>query len=52
MPRTKQALKKRAKPHREATLKLRSRKNLLKSKRRRARSRPKRRQGTGKGIKQ
>ncbi len=48
MARTKQALKKRAKPHRTAVLKLRKRKNRLKSVRRRSLGRPHRRQGTGK----
>ena len=48
MARTKQSLAKRAKPHKTRTLKLRQRKNRLKASRRRARSRPHRRQNTGK----
>jgi hypothetical protein len=48
MPRTKQSLKRRAKPHRTESLALRKRKNRLKAKRRSARSRPRRRQTTKK----
>jgi hypothetical protein len=48
MPRTKQSLKRRAKAHQKNVLKLRKRKNRLKSVRRRARSRPHRREGGGK----
>lgn len=48
MPRTKQTFKTRSKPHRKATVTLRKRKNRLKAKRRAARSKPRRRQGTGK----
>ena len=44
MPRTKQSLKKRAKPHVKAVLKLRKRKNRLKAVRRRSLGRPHRRQ--------
>ena len=44
MPRTKQSLKRRAKPHRKEALKLRLRKNKLKAARKRSRSRPHRRQ--------
>jgi hypothetical protein len=52
MPRTKQSLKRRSRPHRKETLALRKRKNRLKAKRRSARHRPHRRQGTGRGLKQ
>jgi len=52
MPRTKQSVKGRSKPHRTRALLLRKRKNRLKAKRRSARHRPHRRQGTGKGLKQ
>ena len=45
MPRTKQSLKKRAKAHQKAVLKLRKRKNRLKGVRRRALGRPHRREG-------
>jgi hypothetical protein len=40
MPRTKQTLRRRAKPHRNETLALRKRKNRLKAKRRKSRARP------------
>lgn len=48
MPRTKQSVKGRSKAHQKAVLKLRKRKNRLKGVRRRARSRPHRRQASAK----
>jgi hypothetical protein len=51
MPRTKQSVKGRSKPHQKRTMALRKRKNRLKAKRRSARQRPHRRQGTGRGLK-
>jgi len=47
MPRTKQALKRRSKPHQKTVLRLRKRKNKLRAARRSARSRP-HRAATGK----
>ena len=51
MPRTKQTVKGRSKPHRAETMKLRKRKNKLKAKRRAARSRPHRSSSRSKGSK-
>jgi hypothetical protein len=48
MPRTKQSVKGRSKPHQKRVMKLRKRKNRLKGLRRRALGRPHRRQATKK----